>query len=63
MTVTVVAEDPAWAEVWSKVLFLEGEGQIKAKAEEEEIAALWVDEAGELDMTQAMHQYVIWRRA
>jgi thiamine biosynthesis lipoprotein len=60
-SVTVVAADPALAEVWSKVLFLHGDG-IAAQAGAHDIAALWVRADGTHEISGAMTQHVIWRR-
>jgi FAD:protein FMN transferase len=40
--VTVAATDPAWAEVWSKALFLAGADGIEATAQWSGLAAWWV---------------------
>ena len=59
---TVVAIDPADAEVWTKVLFLAGR-HIAETAEETESAALWVDAEGVIGMSDAIRPYVIWERS
>jgi thiamine biosynthesis lipoprotein len=59
--VTVVAADTATAEVWSKVLFLEGIDQIAAAAQRHEIAALWIDDSGRLAATAEMATYLVWQ--
>jgi thiamine biosynthesis lipoprotein len=51
LAVTVAGPDPAWAEVWSKALFLEGAGHIAALARARGIAAWWVTTEGALEMT------------
>lgn len=61
--VTVAWPDPAWAEVWSKALFLEGARGIAAVARRHALAAWWIDEAGELSMTPAARQQTTWVRA
>jgi hypothetical protein len=61
--VTVAFPDPAWAEVWSKALFLEGASGIADAARRRGLAAWWVDEAGELSMTPAARQQTGWVRA
>lgn len=61
--VTVAWSDPAWAEVWSKALFLEGGARVAAEARRRGLAAWWVDEGGELSMTPAARQQTSWVRA
>jgi Membrane-associated lipoprotein involved in thiamine biosynthesis len=61
--VTVAFPDPAWAEVWSKALFLEGAVGIAAAARRRGLSAWWVDEAGELSMTPAARQQTGWVRS
>ena len=62
-SVTVWHTDPAWAEVWAKVLFLAGRDGVAAEAERRGLAALWVDEDGSLAATAAMEPVVMWRAA
>ena len=45
--------DPAWAEVWSKVLFLGGRRAIANEARSRGLAAWWVADDGSLEMTPA----------
>ena len=61
--VTVAWADPAWAEVWSKALFLEGAAGIAAVARRRGLAAWWVSSEGELSMTAAARQQTSWVRA
>jgi FAD:protein FMN transferase len=61
--VTVAFADPAWAEVWSKALFLEGAAAIGAAARRRGLAAWWVDHRGELSMTPAARQRTGWVRS
>lgn len=61
LAVTVVADDPAWAEVWSKVGFLYGADRIRDFFEDRQIAALWVDEVGAVQVTAPMASRVLWR--
>ena len=63
LSVTVVAPDPAIAEVWSKVLFLGGREHIAATADGEELAAAWVAENGDLQTSSRLDPSVIWRAA
>jgi len=59
--VTVVGPDPAWAEVWSKSLFLASRTGIRALAEEHGLAALWVTPQGRVGTSEAMKPYVMWQ--
>lgn len=58
--VTVVGDDPAEAEVWAKVLFLEGRHGVGACAAARGLAALWVDGDGEASWTPQMDRHVVW---
>jgi thiamine biosynthesis lipoprotein len=60
--VTVVSDDTATSEVWSKTLFLEGEGRIASAAGNDGVAALWVRTDGTLGTTASIEPFVIWRR-
>lgn len=66
--VTVVAEDPAWSEVWSKTLFLAGAEGIRSRADELGLAVAWVCTGGPdglpgpVGTSAAMDPLVIWRR-
>jgi thiamine biosynthesis lipoprotein len=62
VAVTVAWADPAWAEVWSKALFLEGADAIGAAARRRGLAAWWVSESGQLSMTPAARQQTSWVR-
>ncbi|MDI3298916.1 MAG: FAD:protein FMN transferase [Bacillota bacterium] len=61
LAVTVVGADPAWCEVWSKALFVEGEPAIATLAERERLAALWVTEEGELGWSSGLEAFLMWR--
>jgi thiamine biosynthesis lipoprotein len=61
--VTVVHDDPATAEVWSKVLFLAGRSQVAALAMQRHLAALWVDVHGRVGCSPAMRPAVVWEAA
>ncbi|HEX7459594.1 MAG TPA: FAD:protein FMN transferase [Acidimicrobiales bacterium] len=63
LSVTVVADDPADAEVTSKTLFLEGRKDIAAEARRRNIAALWVDTEGRVAESPRLAPHVIWRAA
>ena len=60
--VTVSGPDPAWAEVWSKALFLEGAARIGGRARSEGLAAWWVCDDGSLEMTPAARERTAWVR-
>jgi len=63
LAVTVAWPDPAWAEVWSKALFLEGAAGIAGVARRRGLAAWWIDERGDLSMTPAARQQTSWVRS
>jgi thiamine biosynthesis lipoprotein len=60
VSVTVVDDDPATAEVWSKTLFLAGLAGVATSAAFQGVAALWVDTQGRTDWSPAMAPYLIW---
>ena len=60
-SVTVVGSDPASAEVWSKSLFVVGRRDIRARADEHGLAAVWVDSEGYVGVSRAMRPYVAWQ--
>ena len=60
LAVTVAGPDPAWAEVWSKALFLEGRTGIAALARSRGLAAWWVTADGDLEMTAAARVRTTW---
>lgn len=60
IAVTVAAPDPAWAEVWTKALFLAGREAIGEEARARGIAAWWVDDRGRLGMTPEARVRSIW---
>jgi thiamine biosynthesis lipoprotein len=62
ISVTVVGEEPARAEVWSKALFIGGRAKIAESARRRSIAALWIDDGGTLSMSPALDRYVLWTR-
>lgn len=59
-SVTVAGPDPAWAEVWSKVLFVGGRGAIAAEARSRGLAAWWVADDGTLEMTADARARTAW---
>ncbi len=61
--VTVSAPDPAWAEVWSKALFLAGRRAIGGEARRRGLAAWWVEDDGSLHMTPTARQQTAWTSA
>lgn len=58
--VTVAGPDPAWAEVWSKALFIAGRQAIAAEARARGLAAWWVGGDGTLEMTPAARLRTTW---
>lgn len=60
VAVTVAAADPAWAEVWSKVLYLAGRDAIADEARSQGSAAWWVATDGALEMTAAARALTVW---
>jgi FAD:protein FMN transferase len=58
--VTVHGPDPAWAEVWSKTLFIEGRERITSLARARGLAAWWVADDGSLEMTPAARERTAW---
>jgi FAD:protein FMN transferase len=60
LAVTVAGPDPAWAEVWSKTLFLEGASGIAARARRLGLAAWWILDDGALEMTPAARVQTAW---
>ena len=63
VSVTVAGPDPAWAEVWSKSLFLEGARGIGPRARALGLAAWWIREDGVLEMTPAARVRTAWSAA
>ena len=59
-SVTVAATDPAWAEVWSKALFVAGRAAIASLARGRGLAAWWVAHDGSLEMTPAGRARTVW---
>ncbi|NNN19875.1 MAG: FAD:protein FMN transferase [Acidimicrobiaceae bacterium] len=58
--VTVVAEDPAEAEIWSKSLFLTGKDKIGEFSESSNICAAWVTDMGETSTNSLIRNHIIW---
>jgi thiamine biosynthesis lipoprotein len=61
VAVTVVGPDPAWAEVWSKTLFLVGAARVEAEASHRSLAALWVADDGTVGTSPALDPFILWR--
>jgi thiamine biosynthesis lipoprotein len=60
IAVTVAGADPAWAEVWSKALFLAGRTGIAAEARSRDLAAWWITDEGRLGLTPAARMLTAW---
>jgi len=58
--VSVAGPDPAWAEVWAKVLFVGGLPTIAGEARSRGLAAWWVSLDGTLAMTPAARALTTW---
>jgi thiamine biosynthesis lipoprotein len=58
--VTVIHPDTAWAEVWSKTLFLTGSKRIEEVARERQLAAVWVQVDGTVRLTPQARDRVVW---
>ena len=59
-SVTVVSDDPAWAEVWTKAAFLQGATDISTFVEGAGISALWVDDTGRLHSSASLRDRILW---
>lgn len=60
VSVTAAAPDPAWAEVWSKTLFLAGADGIGPRARALGLAAWWIRDDGTIEMTPAARARTAW---
>ena len=60
LAATVAARDPAWAEVWSKTLFLAGRDGVTGLARARGLAAWWISADGSLSMTSAARVQTVW---
>jgi thiamine biosynthesis lipoprotein len=60
--VTVAHPDPAWAEIWSKALFVSGASTIGQEARARGMAAWWVEDDGSLHLTPAARELTVWQR-
>ncbi len=63
LAATVAGRDPAWAEVWSKSLFLAGAAGIADAARGRGLAAWWLRADGSLEMTPAARELTVWEAA
>ncbi len=63
LAVSVAGPDPAWAEVWSKSLFLRGATGIAEAARARGLAAWWVLDDGRVEMTAAARARTTWLAA
>ena len=63
LAVTVVAADPADAEVWSKVLFLHAADGIADAAASTGHAALWVFDDGRVQFSESFASHLLWQRS
>jgi FAD:protein FMN transferase len=61
--VTVIHPDAAWAEVWSKTLFLTGLERIEEVARQRELAVVWVHVDGTVRFTPGAREKVVWAAA
>lgn len=59
--VTVIANDAAVAEVWSKTLFLAGAEAIADEARRRGVAAIWVESNGRVGFAAEVEPFVLWR--
>ena len=63
LSVTVAGSDPAWAEVWSKCLFMCGRANIATVARGRGLAVWWVTDDGTVEMTAAARARTTWLAA
>ena len=60
--VTVAHRDPAWAEIWSKALFVGGASTIGPEARARGMAAWWVEGDGSFHLTPAAREITVWQQ-
>lgn len=60
LAVSVAHADPAWAEVWSKTLFLAGAAGITELARRHGLAVWWFREDGAFEMTAGARELTVW---
>ena len=58
--VTVMDDDPAKAEVWSKVLFLEGARGIERAARDHAVDAFWIRDDGSFSYSDTLALSLLW---
>ena len=63
LAVTVVGDDAAWAEIWSKTLLLAGERRIAELAERKSLAACWIDGQGAFQRSRRLVPYLAWENS
>jgi thiamine biosynthesis lipoprotein len=63
ISVSVIGEDAADAEVWSKALFLEGSENIGRTARERGLAAIWIGTDGYIESSISARQRIEWQVA
>lgn len=63
LAVTVVAGDPAIAEVWAKSLFLKGKDEIGEFCEANNMSAFWVCDNGETSSSASMRPFITWEKS
>ncbi|HET7521173.1 MAG TPA: FAD:protein FMN transferase [Candidatus Limnocylindria bacterium] len=61
LAVSVAHSDPAWAEIWSKALFVGGAGTIGHEARSRGLAVWWVEADGRLHRTPAAATSTTWQ--
>jgi thiamine biosynthesis lipoprotein len=59
LQVTVAGPDPAWTEVWCKVLYLAGAAEVEREARRRGLAAWWVEDDGTFRMTPLARQVTV----
>ncbi len=60
LAVTVIGDDTAWAEVWTKVCFLAGVEGIRDVVEREGLTAYWIDTSGTAHCSAPMRDRILW---
>lgn len=60
VAVSAIAPSTDIAEVWSKTLFLQGQSEIEAFANEHAIPASWIDEEGNIFVNDPFQSHTIW---
>ena len=60
ISVTVVSEEPAKSEIWSKTLFLMGMENIREFSESHHLAATWILENGNVEANSLISDFIKW---